>query len=698
MEVTSLSPLRAGSVLWRPRPDRWTLTVVCKATYALAPGESALAAEQEGVNQRDGFWDDDPRRSVRAPSDLAPFKPRADVSLVGNAYAPRSEVVRALTARLIVGEVEKAVEVHCPRVITREGELREGARWSTMPLRYEYAAGGLETWNPVGVGPSAPADQYGQRPLPNLQPPGLRAAQWSDIFVPTGFGPISPRWRLRREKLGRRADGWSDEGWTQIALDDDFDGEFFQTAPPDQQVDALRDDERIVLEYLNADHPSLATKLPGVHPHAFVEIPGAAARDLLMTADTLWIDTDRAICTLTWRGQVAVDGPTQAGRVIIALEAAGQHLTWTDVGGDGAVESSSSESPPPAPRRVVKPTLPFLPSDRSPPEASPEAALEAAPLAPGEATGAESDADPPLTPRTSGPRRTLQMIAEPPPPGTLPMRLGWPAPVEAPVIATARANTQVSVVLDASQVRPAAPERALELVWFSPTLPARARKIVGWSQAQPEGAEPSPERDVARVLTRAALSTDDLESALFESVGESGALSPPLLVLAGVLSFAFDEVEALRAVIAAATPAARADPHLAGLLDAALEMAKTELQGSPEVAADLGAGLRAAWAQANKALPATHLDQQVERGLLARRCYQRRELLGKKWVRALFQPPGAAGATPAYLPAAVASRLPLFLRFPARLVAEVLPRQEQCEASPVCLRVVALGRELTREG
>ena len=100
----------------------------------------------------------------------------------------------------------------------------------------------------------------------------------------------------------------------------DADGEFFQAAPPDQQIDALRDDERILLEYLHPDHPSLTTKLSGVHPRAFVEMPGAPPRDLVMTADTLWIDTDRALCTMTWRGQVAVEGPDQPGRVLVAVE------------------------------------------------------------------------------------------------------------------------------------------------------------------------------------------------------------------------------------------------------------------------------------------------------------------------------------------------------------------------------------------
>jgi len=171
-----------------------------------------------------------------------------------------------------------------------------------------------------------------------------------------------------------------------------------------------------------------------------------------------------------------------------------------------------------------------------------------------------------------------------------------------------------------------------------------------------------------------------------------------LVVLVGELSFALDEVEALRALIPLARPSARADARLAGLLDLAQEMAHAEPPGFPDVAADLGARIRDAWAQANPTLPAGQLGQQVERALVARRAYQRRELLGKKWIHALFQTPGEAQPVPAYVPAAVGSRLPLFRSFPARIVAELRPRQEPYAASPVMLAVVALGREITRGG
>ncbi len=747
MDVTSISPLRTGSVLWRPRPDRWTLTVVCKATYALEAGESGLAPEQMGVNEHDGFWDDDARRSVFAPSDLAPFKPRADVILVGHAYAPRSELVRSLTARLLVGEMEKAIEVFCPRVLGREGDLREGQRWSKMPLRYEYAAGGPPTWNPVGIAPDAPADPYGQRALPNLQPLGLVVRQWSDIFVPAGFGPISPSWRLRREKLGRRAEGWSDEAWTRIALDDDFDGEFFQTAPPDQQIDALRDDERLVLEYLNPEHPSLTTKLPGLHPHAFVEIPGTPPRDLVMTADTLWIDTDRAICTLTWRGQVAVDGPEQRGRVLVAVEQAGQHFTWAAISGLLPVGAAVGDEPATGPRRVAR-TLPFhTPEVSSSPPSSSSADGEppATPRNMGPRRTLQMDPEvpppgpaeplPPPTPRTTGPRRTLQMgpdapppeSAPPPTPRTLPPpRLTMPMPEVPPTVPTwlaagververmerververapevppsgETAPAPAPAPIDAPVAPPVEPQRALELTWFARALGPRLREDARFTALL--SGEPAPAAAAAAVLSRGTPSAADLEGALFASTGPDGVLAPPLVLLEGELSFSFDEVEALRAVIRAAMPLARVDVQLAGLIELAEELAKTELQGSPRVAEELCLSLQQAWSQANKVLPDAHLTQQVERALLARRCYQRRELLGAPWIRAVLTPSPTAAAdampVPAYLPASASARLPLARAFPARLLARVLPQQDPYEASPVLLCVDAVARVIVR--
>src|SRR4051812_5800220 len=144
MDVTSLCPLPAAQLIWQPAPGRYALTVVCKATYVLEPGFCPLAAEQEPINDQENHWDDDPKRSLYAPADLVPFKLRAEVVLVGSAYAPQGQPVRSLLVRFCVGTVDKSIEVFCPRVSTRDGDVREGKRWTKMPLLYERAAGGAD--------------------------------------------------------------------------------------------------------------------------------------------------------------------------------------------------------------------------------------------------------------------------------------------------------------------------------------------------------------------------------------------------------------------------------------------------------------------------------------------------------------------------------------------------------------------------
>jgi hypothetical protein len=212
MDVLVQPPFTAGSITWQEQPDQWTLTVVCKATYALAPGISPLAAAPEAINESDNHWDDDLERSLYAPSDLAPRKPRPEVLLVGSAHAPRGEEARSLEARLVVGALDKSIEVFAPRTRMSDGAVREGVPWTRMPLRYERAAGGAGTWNPVGMGAES-VDRHGRTSLPNLQPPGLGAAGPHEVIPPVGFGPIAPRWSLRRDRLGDRVPVSSDGRW-----------------------------------------------------------------------------------------------------------------------------------------------------------------------------------------------------------------------------------------------------------------------------------------------------------------------------------------------------------------------------------------------------------------------------------------------------------------------------------------------------
>ncbi|AKT36749.1 DUF2169 family type VI secretion system accessory protein [Chondromyces crocatus] len=318
LDVISLCPLRATSLLWRRSTGELTQTVICKATFDLLPGTCQLAERQEQPLDDDAHWNDDPSRSLYAPSDLVPFKARADVLLVGKAYAPRAQPVRSLVARLVVAEIDKTVEAIVDRLLGPDGQLTEGPWFTAMPLVYERASGGPETWNPVGVSSSRP-DKQGRIRHPNLQPVGPQQTATKVTTPPTAFGPLAPSWPAKSRLLGALGASWGPTHHLRAPLPERLDPAWFNAAPSDQQVAVLRADQRLRLENLNRDHPLLLTALPGLQPSVRAEIQGERPLDLRMTCDTLWIDTDRAVCTLTWRGQVPLRKPDMAGRVVVSI-------------------------------------------------------------------------------------------------------------------------------------------------------------------------------------------------------------------------------------------------------------------------------------------------------------------------------------------------------------------------------------------
>src|SRR5262245_21047511 len=100
MDVVSAGSLPIASLVWTPQSGASVLTVVCKATYLLRPGECTLAPAQDPPADDDRHWANDPFRSVRCPRDLLPVKPRVDVLLVGHAFAPDKRPARSIEALL----------------------------------------------------------------------------------------------------------------------------------------------------------------------------------------------------------------------------------------------------------------------------------------------------------------------------------------------------------------------------------------------------------------------------------------------------------------------------------------------------------------------------------------------------------------------------------------------------------------------
>jgi hypothetical protein len=819
MEVVSLCPCRVGSLVWQ-RAGTFFQTIVFKATYSLAPGVSSLARSQEYINEDDNHWNDDPARSVYSPSDFAPFKRRADVVLVGHAFAPHKEPVRTLVCRLVVGGVDKSIEVYGERAFSADGLLREGPRFLKMPLRYERAAGGTDTWNPVGVVLGKRSGANGTTPLPNLQPPGQLVSDPGDYVAPIGFGPIAPSWALRRDKLGRNND-FAIARLETTPMPDDIDADYFNVAPPDQVTDPLRPNERIVLEHLHPDHPRLVTSLPNLEPRAFVERRGRPPQEVALGADTLWIDTDRAVCTVTWRGQIALDRPNEPGRVLFALAEAGQSMTFAEIermiSGETTGEQTNvpetADDPHVLKERsgtlVQKPkrdkrsnaTLPFigaedLPADGN--EVTNTGLLQLAqqpvtqpshqPLPPKEApyTRRRTDTDPPPAvadaapvwlqrpggvappplpssmgntgafkpvqqplPTPMPPQVPLQPAPIPPPPmapndglwGTPRTRESQPAVAPPAFVVPSNNNIDASsgvvaasnaaaaawsattppqetpAVTEVPKARARPPREMIDLVFYDPESMAKIRehapfakllaelapkpKDVGFEDEVPP--EPPPElrdkRDVIGLLARGVLiDPTALDAALDEAVADDGSFTPPLVLIAGEVQLPFDELETLKATVTAVTPLASGDKKLKETLDTVTELLKTPwLQSSSGVAEGLTQRVKEAFAQANRMVPASYLETHTDRILLEQRCYQKRTVFGDPWIRATTTlTPGNAAAQntvlPTYLPAAIEKKLPMFQRFRARILAELSMQQDQYESSPVCLKVLALGR------
>lgn len=460
MIVTSTGALRVASRVWTPMPGRWALTVVCKATFRLLPGESPLDPEQEEPNEEDNYWDDDPERSLYSPCDLVPFKQRADVVLVGHAFAPGGAPARSIRTRLVVGDVDKAIEAFCDRHFSRDGELREGPPVARVSLRYERAAGGPSTSNPAGVPPhhragvpAFRADAYGSVHLPNLQPPGLHITSREDVIEPIGYGPLSPTWPTRADKLGPHRGAWDHTAWHKSPLPEGLDPAFFNVAPPDQQVSALRDRERIVLESLHPSHPRLVTSLSGARPAATVKRAGGPSELIGMLPDTLWIDTSRGICTVVWRGLIHLNFRDEPGQVVVSTEgAAGARPVWAPpaakppAADDNEELVSITRTDDPEPRRAdpkdpdaaetapiradwsrLRPVMPFLaPAPEPPPDLTPPAPVAPWPPAP------------PLAPPIVQPPPVIEMAPpppapakEPPPPDPAPAAKEPPSPPKA---------------------------------------------------------------------------------------------------------------------------------------------------------------------------------------------------------------------------------------------------------------------------
>ncbi|MBL8742965.1 MAG: DUF2169 domain-containing protein [Myxococcales bacterium] len=329
------TPLALGFFPTQVHPPEHSLTVVAKGTYRLEleGGHAALVASEAAPLTGDAPLGEATPSSPRYATDFAPWKPRADVLLVGTCHQPGGKPGVVARPALSVGKLRKELVVFGDRrwVEASPGQIvpSDPKPWTSLPLGWESSFGGpaFEA-NPLGKGfKSDTSGSVALLPaLPNIERPGKLLRSPRDQQEPAGFGPLDRSWSTHRAKLGTYDQRWRETRWPYFP--DDFDPSFWSSAPADQQLDELQGDELVVLEALVAGRPRVEVELPAVRARCFVKraAEDVPIEELALRLDTLHIDSDAGIFTLVWRGVLPVANKrfTDVAALLLAVEPLGE--------------------------------------------------------------------------------------------------------------------------------------------------------------------------------------------------------------------------------------------------------------------------------------------------------------------------------------------------------------------------------------
>ncbi len=333
-KIVNASALTAATVPWQIRPPNDSLTVIVKGTFDLVPNGRARPRAESDLPLGDMHVDDDPEKSLAYASDFAFFKPKADVTVTGHAYAPGGSSP-AMQVSFRFGAGKKGFDRTLYVLGDRQWQRSiialapsDPEPFQRLPLVYERAFGGPQyDANPAGVGRKAAVGADGLARLPNVELPGELVKSPGDAPPPAGFAPIPVTWKERWSKLGTYDRAWFKARWPYFP--EDFDWTHFQSAPAGQQLDYLAGDEAFELVGMSPEHPSLRGELPAVRARAFVQRTkeaGGGFEEVLLRLDTAAFDADELKVNLVWRGQLEVsdeDAPEIQHVFVLAEDLAG---------------------------------------------------------------------------------------------------------------------------------------------------------------------------------------------------------------------------------------------------------------------------------------------------------------------------------------------------------------------------------------
>ena len=267
---------------WESRPGEAKLTIIAKATFTLER-DPQRCGKATPILEEDLVADDDPTFVIHE-SDLVPFKPNADVLVIGDAVTPDGRPMPQLDVSVRVGPVAKTVRVFGNRrwsYPTRAKvvpTISAPEPFRTMPITFNRAYGGIDTHaakycdeNLSGtgfIGSLSPASIH-EVMLPNIESPDHLITSWDTRPRPAGLGCVSRNASWRRQFAGT----YDDESYRDPSRMEPPTGRSWSVhncAPPEMQLKGyLRGGEPVELVHLT-DLSPCRFSLPTLSPSTAV--------------------------------------------------------------------------------------------------------------------------------------------------------------------------------------------------------------------------------------------------------------------------------------------------------------------------------------------------------------------------------------------------------------------------------------------
>ena len=308
MLVCNPTPFLFGPKAGSRKPPQVEMTCVVRGRFRIVKdgpaalvegplGQGALSSETFGPDDEEGAG------PVTYPGDFADHKIGAEVLLMGKCHSPRGAPVTECPVVFRVGEWRKALRVLGKRRFTDKlfgPAMTAPEPFTEVDLTWANTFGGpgFER-NPLGRGVKT-------EDAPQVLAPGGVVESRRDTADPASFGPVPSTWAERARRKGKDY-GRSWKETRAPFYSQDFDYRHFNSAPPDQWLSApLAGGEEVFLQNLHPTEALLTTRLPGLRIRVFVRGRDGDFREVMMALDTLLVEPEIGVLTLTWRGLTPV--------------------------------------------------------------------------------------------------------------------------------------------------------------------------------------------------------------------------------------------------------------------------------------------------------------------------------------------------------------------------------------------------------